>query len=78
MKMKVSKIILNSLLTCTSILFGIFICEFAARRIGLGTPILYSLDNLVGYRLKPNQSIIRRKNAKITTDFEGFRINHEN
>ena len=45
------------------------------KRFGLGNPVLYKSDNLVGYRLKPNQSILRRKNALVSTDAEGFRIN---
>lgn len=75
--MKISKIIFNTLLAFSSIFVGILICEFGARKIGLGTPILYKTDTLVGYRLKPNQSIIRRKKSQITTDYEGFRINNE-
>ena len=34
-------------------------------------------DNLVGYRLRPNQSLVRRKGANITTDSEGFRIDNK-
>ncbi len=75
--MKISKIILNTFISLTSIFLGIFICELAARKIGLGNPILYKADTLVGYRLKPNQSVVRRKKANITTDSEGFRIDNK-
>ena len=75
--MKSYKIIFNLLMTITSIFFGILICEFAARKIGLGTPLLYETDNIVGYRLKPNQSVIRRNKAKVTTDSDGFRIGNK-
>ena len=64
----------NSFLFLLSISFGIFICELAGRFIGLGNPLLYKGDSLVGYRLRPNQSKRRLKNSIVTTDFEGFRI----
>ena len=75
--MKLSKIILNTFISFTSVFLGIFICELSAKRIGLGNPILYKDDNLVGYRLRPNQSLVRRKGANITTDSEGFRIDNK-
>ena len=58
-----------------SIISGIFLVEFLALYIGLGNPLLYEPDPLVGYRLKPNQSQKRRKNAFVTSNEEGFRIN---
>lgn len=64
----------NSILLLSSIFFGIFICEFAGRLIGLGNPMLYKSDPLVGYRLRPNQRNKRFQNATVSTDFEGFRI----
>ena len=74
--MKLKNFILNLFLTLISLSLGIVILEFFARSFGLGNPLLYKVDSLVGYRLKPNQSKLRRKNSKVTTDFEGFRINH--
>ena len=58
-----------------SVFAGIFISELFAKSLGLGNPLLYKSDNLVGYRLKPNQSKNRRRGSFITTDSEGFRIN---
>ncbi len=75
--MKISKLFVNTLLTFTSIFLGILFCELAGRKLGLGKPILYKPDTLVGYRLKPNQSVIRMRNSKIKTDFEGFRISNK-
>ena len=65
----------NISISIFSIFLGIFFSEIVAKRFGLGNPVLYKSDNLVGYRLKPNQSILRRKNALVSTDAEGFRIN---
>lgn len=72
--MKIPKLLVNIFLTFISIFSGILICELVARKIGLGKPVLYESDTLVGYRLKPNQSVTRIQKARITTDFEGFRI----
>ena len=58
-----------------SIFLGIFFAELYAKSLGLGNPLLYIPDNLVGYRLKPNQSKYRRRGALVSTDSEGFRIN---
>lgn len=58
-----------------SIISGIFLVECLARYLGLGNPLLYEPDKLVGYRLKPSQSQKRRKNAIVTSNEEGFRIN---
>lgn len=58
-----------------SIISGIFLVECLAWYLGLGNPLLYEPDPLVGYRLKPSQSKKRRKNAKVTSNEEGFRIN---
>tara|TARA_Y100001968_G_scaffold231300_1_gene214085 strand:+ start:1827 stop:2771 length:945 start_codon:yes stop_codon:yes gene_type:complete len=65
----------NILVFLSSISFGILICELAGRFIGLGNPLIYKSDSLVGYRLRPNQSNKRFKNAMVSTDSEGFRIN---
>ena len=72
--MNLKRIGCNLFLLLTSISFGIIICELAGRFVGLGDPILYKKDSLVGYRLKPNQNNKRFKNAMITTDYEGFKI----
>ncbi len=64
----------STLLFLASISFGIIICEFAGRFIGLGNPLLYKSDTLVGYRLRPNQSNKRFQNAIVTVDSEGLRI----
>ena len=74
--MKLKNFILNLFTTLISISLGFVILEFFARSFGLGNPLLYREDSLVGYRLKPNQSKLRRKNSKVTTDFEGFRVDH--
>ena len=39
-----------------SIIIGISSIEICARYLGLGKPLLYTSDSLVGYRLKPNQT----------------------
>jgi len=69
----ISKIILSLI----SIFIGLILCEITGRIIGLGSPILYQVDPLVGYRLKPNQKVKRLKNNYITTNNEGFRISKE-
>ena len=74
--MKIKKISSNIAITLISIFVGIFICEVFARIIGLGNPILYKKDSIVGYRLRPNQSKFRRKSSRVTSDHEGFRIDH--
>ena len=51
-------------------------CELLARKIGLGDPILYNKDSIVGYRLQANQSKVRRRGSMVTSDYEGFRIDH--
>ena len=67
---------INLIISLISISLGIIIIEFFARNLGLGNPLLYQTDSIVGYRLKPNQSKIRRKDSRVTSDYEGFRINH--
>ena len=69
------KIIFNISISILSVLIGITLSEFLAKKLGLGNPILYNSDPLVGYRLKPNQSKLRRANSLVTSDSEGFRIN---
>ena len=76
--MKLKSKILNSSLMVISIVIGIVLIEFIGSFIGLGNPVLYEPDQLVGYRLRPNQSQKRRNNAKVTTDNEGFRIDPSN
>lgn len=66
--------ICNFLIVGLSVLIGIAVCESGARIIGLGRPILYTSDNLVGYRPRPSQSELRRKGATVTINEEGFRI----
>ena len=68
----------STFLFLASISLGITICEFAGRFIGLGNPLLYKSDSLVGYRLRPNQSNKRFQNAMVSTDSEGFRIDPSN
>ena len=74
--MKFKSLTLNIFITLISLSLGIVIVEFFARSIGLGNPLIYKVDPLVGYRLKPNQSKLRRRNSKVTSDFEGFRVDH--
>ena len=54
-------IIEKASISLLSIFLGILIAELFAKRLGLGNPLLYDSDNLVGYRLKPNQSKYRRR-----------------
>ncbi len=68
----------STVLFLSSISIGILICELAGRFIGLGNPLLYKRDTLVGYRLSPNQSNKRFQGAMVSTDSEGFRINPSN
>lgn len=76
--MNFKRIGFNILLLFSSISFGILICELAGRFMGLGNPLLYKTDPLVGYRLKPNQNNKRFKNVMVSTDYEGFRIDPSN
>ena len=69
---------ISTVLFLSSISFGILICELTGRLIGLGNPVLYKSDTLVGYRLSPNQSNKRFQGAMVSTDSEGFRINPNN
>lgn len=71
---KYNNSIANLLLLIFSIILGIVFCEIFGRLIGLGDPILYSADPLIGYRLKRNQKVKRIKNSYITVDKEGFRV----
>lgn len=71
--MKIKNLLFNSILIFTSLGFGILICELIGRSIGLGNPVIYERDSIVGYRLKKLQSKIRFKGAKVSSDFEGFR-----
>jgi len=64
----------NTFLISFSILLGFLICEFFAIKLGLGNPLLYKDDKLIGYRLRANQTKKRFQNSKITIDYEGFRI----
>mgnify|MGYP001384923764 CR=1 FL=1 len=68
-------IIEKASISLLSIFLGILIAELFAKRLGLGNPLLYDPDNLVGYRLKPNQTKYRRRGALVSTNSEGFRIN---
>ena len=67
------KNLLNPTLFLSSVLLAIVISDYLGQKIGLGDPILYAPDELVGYRLKPNQSV-SRNNIEILTDHEGFRV----
>ena len=75
-KMHFKKFCSNSIISFLSILFGLILSELAGIKMGLGDPVIYKRDNIVGYRLMPNQKKIRRNNSKIYTDSEGFRIDH--
>jgi len=69
------KRIINFLMLAFSFSLGIFCIDFFGRYFaGLGSPILYDEDPLVGYRLKPNQNKRRLKGAQVTTDDDGFRV----
>ena len=74
--MNLKKFCSNSLISILSIVFGLILCEFVGKKMGLGDPVIYKKDNIVGYRLMPNQRKIRRNKSKIYTDNEGFRIDH--
>ena len=74
--MKFGKILINTIISLISISVGIIITELFARNLGLGNPLLYKSDSIIGYRLKPNQSKIRRNKSRVTSDYEGFRIDH--
>ena len=76
MKNPAKNYLTNIFLFLLSILLGLTICEIMGRLIGLGNPILYYSDPLIGYRLKPNQRVKRLKNTFITTNHEGFRVNN--
>ena len=73
--MKYKKLVYNLLFLPSLFLMGIILSESTGRLLGLGKPLLYRKDPLVGYRLQPNQNNRRRNNAMVTTDYEGFRVN---
>ena len=50
----------------------ILIVELPSTLLGLGAPLLYEEDNLVGFRPRPNQTISRKKNTLVTVNQEGF------
>ena len=75
--MNLKRFSLKIFLFFLSIITGLIACEYFARKLGLGNPLLYKVDPLVGYRLKANQNIIRRRGARVSTNNEGFRINHK-
>lgn len=66
-------------ITCiiASTIAGILLVELLSKYLGLGTPLLYEEDNLVGFRPRPNQKISRKKNTMVTINHEGFRISRE-
>ena len=72
------KLIVNITISFFSIFLGIFLSEIVGKRIGLGNPLIYDSDPLVGYRLKPNQSKLRRGKSLVSTDAEGFRVDPSN
>ena len=53
--MKFGKLLINSIISLISISLGIIIIEFLARNLGLGNPLLYQVDSIVGFRLKIQQ-----------------------
>ena len=71
---KYNNIFTNIFLFTFSIILGITACEILGRVMGLGDPVLYYADSLIGYRLKPNQKVKRFKNSYITVNNEGFRV----
>ena len=72
--MKIKNLLVNFILTSTSIGFGIILCELIGKYMGLGDPLIYEQDAIVGYRLKKLQSKTRFHGAKVSSDFEGFRF----
>ena len=70
------KLLVNLSLIFIALGLGIFVCEQIGRYLGLGNPIIYKTDPIVGYRLKELQSKKRFKGAKVSSDFEGFRYDH--
>lgn len=56
---------------------GILIVELLSKLLGLGTPLLYEEDHLVGFRPRPNQMISRKQNTMVTINHEGFRVSRE-
>ena len=65
--MKSKNRLINLIIILISISFGLILCEFLGKKIGLGDPVLYNEDDIVGYRLQPKQKKIRR-GSKISTD----------
>ena len=74
--MKSKKLLINFILIITSLGVGIFICEMIGRYLGLGNPLIYKKDSVVGYRLKELQSKKRLRGAIVSSDFEGFRYDN--
>ena len=68
--MNLKILITNILISSISISFWIIVCEFAGRSLGLGNPLLFKEDWLVGYRLRPNHNKKRLRNSLVLTDFE--------
>lgn len=71
------KRLLAILCALLSIGIGILIVELLSKFLGLGTPLLYEEDHLIGFRPRPNQMISRKKNTMVTINHEGFRISRE-
>ena len=67
--MKLKEKILRLFLILFSIILGISFIEIFTRFLGLGSPLLYDSDSLVGYRLKPNQSQKRRKGMSLKNPY---------
>jgi hypothetical protein len=66
--------LINIGLIIISMLASIIGIELTGRFLGLGTPLLYESDHIVGYRPRPSQAIKRGKGARTTIDKEGFRV----
>lgn len=69
--------LLSTLLVVVILAVLVSAAEWTARRIGLGTPILYYETNSYRYALRPDQSVVRLRGAGIRTDEYGLRTDHD-
>jgi hypothetical protein len=51
----------------------LMVVELAARLLGLGTPVLYVIDPVVGYYPAPDQHLARFRGARVETNHFGMR-----
>ncbi|NNE34629.1 MAG: hypothetical protein HKN13_05310 [Rhodothermales bacterium] len=75
-KRSARRILLASLYFLAVSAVSLIVLEVAARKIGLGDPIIYYNAAWGGMRPLPGQKVTRVNGATVTVDSNGFRTNH--